>query len=379
VLSLAGRTVEALAVAKEGLAATPRRATRSRDWMMLTVSHHEFEIGEWKAAREHVRAVSAHIVGTALLFRQIRSAELALAEGDLDAAAKCLEALEEHVIGTSQPQWISAFGGLLAELRRREHDLTGARAAVAQALDRLEVCTDDVMRIATVSAVGLRVEADIAQRARDLRETADERDALTRSRIHMQRLRAAAQDGGAVEAAWRETGAAELSRARGRTDPKLWLKAAEAWEALTRPYYAAVAHWRSAEAYVERGERSAAAEVAASALSVARELGSRWLIAELTALAERARLDLERGAAADHPTAPSDAEEDGAEDPFGLTARERQVLALLAEGATNRQIGAALFMAEKTASVHVSRILSKLGVRSRTQAAAVAHRLQLSR
>jgi DNA-binding NarL/FixJ family response regulator len=98
---------------------------------------------------------------------------------------------------------------------------------------------------------------------------------------------------------------------------------------------------------------------------------------ELTALGERARLDLEQGAAVDHPAA---ANGDGAaEDPFGLTARERQVLALLAEGATNRQIGSALFMAEKTASVHVSRILSKLGVRSRTQAAAVAHRLHLSR
>ena len=54
------------------------------------------------------------------------------------------------------------------------------------------------------------------------------------------------------------------------------------------------------------------------------------------------------------------------------------LLALLAEGATNRQIGAALYMAEKTASVHVSRILGKLGVRSRTQAAAVAHRMHLS-
>ena len=64
-------------------------------------------------------------------------------------------------------------------------------------------------------------------------------------------------------------------------------------------------------------------------------------------------------------------------DPFGLTPRERQVLALIAEGATNRQIGASLYMAEKTASVHVSRILQKLGVRSRTQAAAVAHRMRL--
>ena len=66
------------------------------------------------------------------------------------------------------------------------------------------------------------------------------------------------------------------------------------------------------------------------------------------------------------------------ETPFGLTPRELQVLTLITEGATNRQIGAALYMAEKTASVHVSRILSKLGVQSRTQAAAVAHRLHLT-
>ena len=65
------------------------------------------------------------------------------------------------------------------------------------------------------------------------------------------------------------------------------------------------------------------------------------------------------------------------EDGFGLTSRERQVLALVAEGATNREIGAQLFMAEKTASVHVSRILAKLDVRSRTEAAAVAHRFGL--
>ena len=65
------------------------------------------------------------------------------------------------------------------------------------------------------------------------------------------------------------------------------------------------------------------------------------------------------------------------EDPFGLTPRERQVLVLVAEGRTNREIGDSLFMAEKTASVHVSRILAKLDVRSRTEAAAVAHRLGL--
>ncbi|HEY8583852.1 MAG TPA: response regulator transcription factor, partial [Capillimicrobium sp.] len=69
-----------------------------------------------------------------------------------------------------------------------------------------------------------------------------------------------------------------------------------------------------------------------------------------------------------------------AEDPaavLGLTVREREVLELLALGRTNREIGETLFMAEKTASVHVSRILAKLDVRSRTEAAAVAHRLGL--
>ncbi|MCZ4491102.1 MAG: family ATPase [Conexibacter sp.] len=62
---------------------------------------------------------------------------------------------------------------------------------------------------------------------------------------------------------------------------------------------------------------------------------------------------------------------------LGLTPRERSVLGLVAQGQTNREIGERLFMAEKTASVHVSRILAKLDVRSRTEAAAVAHRLGL--
>jgi DNA-binding NarL/FixJ family response regulator len=134
-----------------------------------------------------------------------------------------------------------------------------------------------------------------------------------------------------------------------------------------------MALWRATEAWVDAGDRAAANETGRIGLGLARRLGARWLVDELTALAQRARLELGESA----EEAPR-AESNGAgEDPFGLTARERQVLALVAEGATNRQIGAALYMAEKTASVHVSRILSKLGVNSRTQAAAVAHRLHL--
>jgi DNA-binding NarL/FixJ family response regulator len=146
----------------------------------------------------------------------------------------------------------------------------------------------------------------------------------------------------------------------------------EAWEELERPYPAAIARWREAECRVAAGERRAAAEAARRALAVAEQLGSTWLALEVRGLAERGRLELggRPPVSAETASAPPD--------PFGLTPRERQVLALVAEGATNRQIGAALFMAEKTASVHVSRILAKLGVQGRTEAAAVAHRQHLS-
>jgi len=271
---------------------------------------------------------------------------------------------------------------LRGELCRRQRHLEGAQAAVQDALDRLEVCTDDVMRIARVSVVGARLEADRAQRARDLRETAQRRDALARAVIHVERLDAAASEGGPVERAYLAEARAELARARGKGAAREWALTATAWDEVQRPYPAATARWRQAEALVAGGKRTEAAKVAVQALEAARRLGSAWLVEELTTLGDRARLGLGRVLGA------SDGDGDGAlgvdgagvsePDPFGLTPRERQVLGLLAQGATNRQIGAALFMAEKTASVHVSRILAKLDVQGRTEAAAVAHRLHLA-
>jgi len=121
---------------------------------------------------------------------------------------------------------------------------------------------------------------------------------------------------------------------------------------------------------VAAGDREAAEGAAAAAVEAAERLGAAWLTGELESLAARARLRLANG--------DTDMEPDEADDePFGLTPRERQVLALVAAGATNREIGRQLYMAEKTASVHVSRILAKLDVRSRTEAAGVAHRLGL--
>jgi DNA-binding CsgD family transcriptional regulator len=150
---------------------------------------------------------------------------------------------------------------------------------------------------------------------------------------------------------------------------ELFAAAAARWEGLERPFPVGYARWREAEALMAARDRDGATRAASEALAIARRLGSAWLAEEVESLAARARLHLgeEAGRSAT-------AERDETENPFGLTARERDVLTLVAGGATNREIGEQLHMAEKTASVHVSRILAKLDVRSRTEAAAVAHR-----
>jgi DNA-binding NarL/FixJ family response regulator len=88
-------------------------------------------------------------------------------------------------------------------------------------------------------------------------------------------------------------------------------------------------------------------------------------------LADRARISLHPSVEEPQTARPVPA------DPFGLTRREQLVLQLLAQGQTNAQIGARLFMSPKTASVHVTNIFRKLSVINRTEAAAVAERAGL--
>ncbi len=377
-LALRGRGREALEVVIEGLDEMPPRVRMRFAWMQLTRSVLAFEVGDWKQAQEFAGPHRESLAGVVLIFALLRDAELALAAGEHDQAETALAEVEPLVRVTSEAQWHGLYGSLLGELRRREGDLEAAQAAVAAALDELEVCTDDVMRIARVTAVGLSIETDRALRARDLRDEQMRKDALARADIHLSRLDAAAQDGGPVEQAWLLVGNAEIARARGESTSELWEQAATAFTALDRPPCVSIIRWRQAEALVEEGDREAAAQVAAGALTLALTVGAGWVTGELEALVARARLTVEpTAAAAAHDGATAGAPSTD-ENPFGLTARELQVLALVASGATNRQIGASLYMAEKTASVHVSRILAKLGVQTRTQAAAVAHRLHLN-
>jgi DNA-binding CsgD family transcriptional regulator len=132
----------------------------------------------------------------------------------------------------------------------------------------------------------------------------------------------------------------------------------------------AYCRWREAEALVAAGaSRAEASTPFRAARDVAARIGANPLLRELELLARRARLDL-----APPPAESPDRRQD-LEKTLGLTAREAEVLALVARGYTNREIAVALVISVKTASVHVSHILRKLDAPNRLEAATIAHRL----
>jgi DNA-binding CsgD family transcriptional regulator len=341
-------------------------------WLDCQRSEFEFDTGEWELSEASLPAPQRWTGSQTRMNLGLRRASLMVGRGEHEAARAILAELDEMAADSSEPQYIGPYAVLTAEQHRREGDLDAARAAIDRGLDRMEFCTDDAARVAAVAAAGVAVEADAAQRARDLGEAEAESAALLALDDLLARVAAAATRTRPVECALLLEARAEASRGAGRPDAAAYERAAAAWDALGRPEPAARSRWREGEALIAAGDRDAAAEPLGAAHAVAVRLGAGWLRGEIEGLAARGRVTL-AGAAE-----PAEAEPAADEDGFGLTSRERQVLALLAEGATNREIGATLYMAEKTASVHVSRILGKLNVRSRTEAAAVAHRHGLS-
>jgi DNA-binding CsgD family transcriptional regulator len=168
----------------------------------------------------------------------------------------------------------------------------------------------------------------------------------------------------------------ERARAAGAPRAEPWLTAAEEWAALGRPYDEARARVRAAEALLERRAgpevRRTAAEQLRAAKRLAERLGAVPLLKDIDRLGQLARVDVRVD------TDRQIAEPGGAVWPPVLTEREQQVLALLTEGLTNREIGDALYISPKTASVHVTHLMEKFGVQSRVQVAAVAARLGLA-
>lgn len=161
-----------------------------------------------------------------------------------------------------------------------------------------------------------------------------------------------------VEAlAWQARVVAEAARVRGEAAVELWREAVDAF-GFGHVYEEARSRWRLAEALLASGDRAAAAKEAELAHEVAVRLGATPLRIALEGLIRRGRLDVGGVRVVEISAV--------------MTPREAEVLRLLAQGRTNRQIGAELYISEKTASVHVSNILAKLGANGRTEAVAIA-------
>jgi DNA-binding CsgD family transcriptional regulator len=304
------------------------------------------------------------------------AAHLALRRGRLDDAEERFGRVRDMLGETSDSMWLGTTASGQAEVALWHSDPDGAWGLAARALE-VVAGREYVHYTARLYATALRAAADRALRALALGDEEGAGEARDDGRATLERLRALLAPerwhrgaAGPEPVAFEAVCVAELSRAEGGFDPAPWEAAAERFAALGEPFELAYVRWRQGEALIVGGDDRAAAQAPLhEAAEIAGALDASLLVAAVEALARRARVVLgeqDAGAVA-RPEL----------DRLGLTEREHSVLALVAEGRTNRQIGEALFISEKTASVHVSRILSKLGVRSRVEAATAAHRLGL--
>jgi ATP/maltotriose-dependent transcriptional regulator MalT len=325
-------------------------------------------LGRWEQARALIRDSLA--LDPPPLFRAVSLISLgavALAEGALGEA--------EHAAADARAVLHDGYGGKM--FRFRLYDLE-ARIALAQGdLDRAEAVLDHALGELDVPfhtrfAWPLLVTcARVASERRALAVRDQEAKARTEALLaRIEELAGRLPVHGPLQAA-------QLITFQALTGKADWDAAAQAWRDLKQPYELAQALLRAAEVAAEAGDKAGAAERLREAESLASELGAVPLSKEIELFATRARLtrskESKESKEEDEQSPP--APEEG--DDLGLTPRELEVLRLVADGLSNRQIAERLFISAKTSGVHVSNILAKLQVASRTEAAAVAHRRRL--
>lgn len=324
-------------------------------------------LGRWDEAEEVGREAAEG--GTSplneLLFDSVL-ADIAVFRGDLARAREVLARSHPAAERLGQLQFTLPLRCTEAELALWEGDGERAASLADQAVrERAGMRTVSVWTRAVWLA--LRARADAAEAVGAERERrlealrAEGRRLVEGAEVDAQELLA----GGYLLLA-----RGEQSRLTGELDPAPWARAAEHWRELDCPYPRAYARWRQAEGLLAANRRSEAQEALREGRRIAEELGAGPLREGIEALARRSRLEISEPAGAEEPAPDPLAE-------LGLTEREAEVLRHVAEGRSNREIAEALYISPKTASVHVSNILRKLGVRSRVQAAGVAHRIGL--
>jgi DNA-binding CsgD family transcriptional regulator/tetratricopeptide (TPR) repeat protein len=376
-----GEFKDATRVALRGLqAASQTGLNESRDALQLTDNASQTLLARGRTA-EAAALIDPLTTGPPDRAHRVvheRRAEIDLLRGDIDAALGRQEQINALI---GHPGIID----LAREAGQRTTELALWAGRPADALQEarrvltLFETPDLTIFCGRLLATGMRACADLAERARAR---------------HDDHAAAAALAAGADLVSWTDTMAgipftnhplvatipadratwdAERTRLAGASDPAAWSAAAKTWDGMGCPHPAGYAWWRHAEAQLTAGlPRPAAIPLQAAAAAAE---GHAPLLAQVRALAQRARIPLQAPPAASSQAA----HPPGRPTPYGLTARELDVLRLLTAGRTNAQIGAELYISPKTASVHVTSILRKLDVSGRVQAAALAERAGLLR
>ncbi|MEV3870593.1 AAA family ATPase [Streptomyces sp. NPDC049906] len=393
-LEALGRSREAVALLHEGVDHARHYGLReTQAWIWGNLADSLYSLGRWDEA---VRAVAhAEHPGHGSKPRgaaAVIAGHLALARGDTGGTARHLaEARRHYGSHDPVPQQAIPLARLALGVAAGEGRILDARAEFAAALAAgFPPGTQRYVWPLLVAAATLETEA------RGLPIAAPGRA------VALATLRTAVKSVATGAPVWHAHALwvrAEMRRAEHLSTCADWYPVVDAFTPLERPYDLARVRYRLAEALLAEaaagaaarrgpsagggspptppatavGEdapdgRARAAELLRQTAALARHLGAAPLGEAVTALAGRARLALARpgGPAPTDPLAP-----------YGLTPREREVLGLVAAGRSNRQIAEELFISPKTASVHVSHILPKLGVSGRGEAAALVHRLRL--
>jgi DNA-binding CsgD family transcriptional regulator/tetratricopeptide (TPR) repeat protein len=360
VLAWLGRAEDALQVGDEALLLAEALGRGRRHGAFLRCNRAEllFGLGRWPEALADLDALTAP-QGTVAVWADVQRARLATAQGRFTSAAAALDR-----VARSTP---SDAGSAIcrAELALARHDPAAAVLALEHGRDAAPALEHAGLLAAQLRWLGVRANAELAELAAARRDSA---------RVESYRASATRWWSETVlaDGPWpRAYGAladAELCRGRGAHDAATWRTAVDRCTTLQHRYLAAYARWRYAEALLLSDAADQAGGPLTEAHAATVELGAEPLRRAVEALARRARVPLTDEVAVDERV-PDPL------DQLGLTGRERDVLRSLAAGCTNPEIGAQLHISRKTASVHVSNILRKLGVANRAEAVAAAHRL----
>jgi ATP/maltotriose-dependent transcriptional regulator MalT len=352
----AGRTEEAAEVALESLAVVERLGLQRRKgvWCRCDAAHALVMLGRLDEAERLLdEAQELMPAGIDAVQTDVMTGRLLLRRGRLEDARTCLERARRDGARLLDGQLVAPLYAPLVEVAVEQGDGVTALSLAEEGAARLSADEDATFCVPLFAeAVRAAVAAGDVGAAQAWLARSQEAIARTAGQIP-------------VALAHHAASVCEVAAAREEPDAGQWRDVALRWEEVADPYRAAYARLRAAEALLTLGARPAARDELLTAWTSATRIGAARLVARAEDLARRARLTLATG--------PAPVEEV----PFRLTPREREVFLLVAEGLTDRDIGARLFISHRTVERHVSNLLAKVGADRRAELTATAHRLGL--